>query len=64
MDWFEVKKEFGKKFPGYFVYVIPSCISENREQEYRVKAMATVLGYETSDRVSIDNKNKRVYYFR
>ena len=64
MDWYEIKKEFEKKFPDYFVYVVPSCISENREQEYRVKAMATALGHETNDRVSIDHEKKRVYYFR
>lgn len=64
MDWHEIKKEFEKKFPGYFVYVVPSCISENRECEYRISAMETVLGYKTNDRVSIDNEKKRVYYFR
>ena len=64
MDWLEIKKDFEKKFPDYFVYVIPSCISENREQEYRVKAMAIALEHETSDRVSIDHEKKRVYYFR
>ena len=64
MDWYEIKREFEKKFPDYLVYVIPSCISEYREQEYRIKAMTTALGYEKSDRVSIDYKKKRVYYFR
>lgn len=64
MDWFEIKKEFAKKFPGYLVYVIPSCISENREYEYQISAMETALGYKTNDRVSIDNEKRRVYYFR
>ena len=64
MNWYEIKKEFEKKFPGYFVYVVPSCISESREQEYRVKAMTMALGYETNDRVSISHEKKRVYYFR
>ena len=64
MDWFEIKIDFLKKFSDYSVYVIPSCISENREQEYRVMAMAAALGYKTNDRVSIDHKKKRVYYFR
>lgn len=64
MDWYEIKREFEKKFPGYFVYVVPSCISENRECEYRISAMETALGHKTNDRVSIDNEKKRVYYFR
>ena len=64
MDWHEIAKEFVKKFPGYSVCVVPSCISTYREHEYRVQAMATALGYKTNDRVSIDNEKKRVYYFR
>lgn len=64
MDWYEIAKEFKKKFRDYFVYVIPSCISENREREYQISAMETALGYKTSDRVFVDNEKKRVYYFR
>ena len=64
MDWFEIAKEFVKKFPDYSVHVVPSCISTYREHEYRIQAMATALGYKTNDRVSIDDKNKCVCYFR
>lgn len=64
MDWYEIKKEFNKKFPDYFVSVVPSCISESREYEYIIKAMATALEYETNDKVFVDKEKKRVYYFR
>ena len=60
MNWYTIKEEFNKEYPGYTVKVEPPCISDVRHTHYCYDAMAYVLGKKSTAQgcVIVDKEKK------
>lgn len=66
MNWYTIKEEFNREYPGYTVKVDPPCISDTRHTHYCYDVMAYVIGKKSTVQgcVDVDKEKKVITLYR
>jgi hypothetical protein len=60
----DIYSVFKDKYPDYTIEIFPPCISENREEQYRIEVMQVALGLHENNRVYVNHETKKFFFER